>query len=285
MYSILRSFRKVAVLVNVHYSTICRWFHNVVRKPYTFKDKSSHKAEIVKEVVKSAIQANPLTSTRRLRDIVLEASNVSVSHELVRCVIKALGFTRKKAKFYSAPKTQPERTKQFLEARENEMQRGKVFVSIDETSFGRNWGESRGFAPKGKPLYSLRKQPHMTTTSVLAACTTSGWLKTKQQQTAFNTSSFLDFLRDLDLDNRHVLLLDNVSFHHSKSVKEYLAERDVGILYTPPYSPWFNPIEMCFSIVKRKFPVLQDIQASFDALRASHFEAFFRKSLRCQDKF
>ena len=285
MYSILNSLRKVASLINVHYSTISRWVHTVERKPYTFKDTSSHKTELVKEVVKSAIQVNPLTSIRKLQTIIFEASKVSVSHELVRCVIRCLGLTNKKAKFFSVPKTQPEKVQDFLSARAQFQQQNKNFISIDETSFGRNWCETRSFAPKGHPLYMLRKQPRMTSTSVLAASTVAGWLKTKQQQKPFNTLSFLEFLKELDLDQRHVVLLDNVAFHHSKVVKEFFKERRINVLYTPPYCPWFNPIELCFSIVKRQFPVLQDIQASFNSLRPSHFEAFFQKSLLCKDKY
>ena len=42
------------------------------------------------------------------------------------------------------------------------------------------------------------------------------------------------------------LLQDNVRFHHSKIVKQYAAENNIGMNYIPPYSPIFNPIEMSF---------------------------------------
>ena len=42
------------------------------------------------------------------------------------------------------------------------------------------------------------------------------------------------------------LLQDNVRFHHSKIVKQYTAENNIGMNYIPAYSPIFNPIEMSF---------------------------------------
>ena len=45
-----------------------------------------------------------------------------------------------------------------------------------------------------------------------------------------------------------VVLIDNVAFHHSKIVKQYARDRNIHLLYVPPYSPWFNPVEGVFSI-------------------------------------
>jgi transposase len=52
---------------------------------------------------------------------------------------------------------------------------------------------------------------------------------------------------------RTVLLMDNVAFHHSYKVKEYTKEIQWDILFVPPYSHVFNPIEGVFSIVKRQY--------------------------------
>ena len=47
--------------------------------------------------------------------------------------------------------------------------------------------------------------------------------------------------------------MDNVSFHKSKEVKEYISKTDNNILYVPPYSPQFNPIELVFSKMKHNY--------------------------------
>ena len=43
--------------------------------------------------------------------------------------------------------------------------------------------------------------------------------------------------------------MDNASYHQSKECKEFLLE--YNILWLPPYSPYYNIIELWFGLVKR----------------------------------
>jgi transposase len=45
------------------------------------------------------------------------------------------------------------------------------------------------------------------------------------------------------LHENHVLILDNARPHHTRKVREYLADHPIRILFLPPYSPQMNPIE------------------------------------------
>jgi transposase len=72
--------------------------------------------------------------------------------------------------------------------------------------------------------------------------------------------------------------LDNVAFHHSKVAKDAAERKGFILLFVPPYSPWFNPIEGVFSIVKREFYKHGDISRSFDAVKTTHCQSFFKKS-------
>jgi transposase len=47
--------------------------------------------------------------------------------------------------------------------------------------------------------------------------------------------------------------MDNASIHRGDLVDETLEALGIIPLYVPPYSPWFNPIEKCFSSVKQNF--------------------------------
>lgn len=67
---------------------------------------------------------------------------------------------------------------------------------------------------------------------------------------SFNTASFEAFIRDLDAPRGASVIMDNARFHHSRSVKERAEQRGFKLLYTPPYSPDFNPIENAFSALK-----------------------------------
>ena len=97
---------------------------------------------------------------------------------------------------------------------------------------------------------------------------------------AFNSTTFFNFIKSYVFPKKSVILLDNVSFHHCISVKQYCKENNITLLYVPPYSPWFNPIEGVFSIVKRSYYKSGSIEDSFSKVTSKHIEAFFKDSLK-----
>jgi len=284
IYSKLQSLRKTGLLLQVCHTTISRWLKSPKRCERKRPQKVL-KSDTIVECIKKSIKNDPFISVLKLQKLLLESLSLNVSRELVRIAIKRLGFSRKKAKFYGEPKNLESKIKQFIEKRNEYLKQGKIFLSIDETSFGRNSFEYKGYSEIGKKLFVRKKFPRMTSTSVIACASSNGWIKTQSSQKANNTKSFLHFLQSLSLENNMVILLDNVSFHHSKIVKDFLSSKNVDVLYTPPYCPWFNPIELCFSNVKRNFRRDQDIEQAFVSVQLDHFSKFFQKSLHCVEAF
>jgi transposase len=47
-------------------------------------------------------------------------------------------------------------------------------------------------------------------------------------------------------------LIDNASWHKTKKVLEYCEENNITLLFLPPYSPEYNPIERVWSFLKSK---------------------------------
>ena len=47
------------------------------------------------------------------------------------------------------------------------------------------------------------------------------------------------------------LIMDNCSSHNNNDVKKLLEENNVKYLFTPPYSPEYNPIELAWSKFKQ----------------------------------
>jgi transposase len=280
IYSILSSLRKTARLLNVSHSTISRWIKNPLKMPYSKRIKVL-KSDLITELLKITIKSNPFLSLLGFQKLIQDNLHISVSKELVRLIIKREGFTRKKARFYGEPKNLEETTMQFIQERNKFIQNGYEFVSIDEVSFGRNGINAFGYARKGQKLFVRKTAPRMTTTSVVVCASKNGIVSRTKSIRAFNTESFLLFLQSLPLEKQTVILLDNVKFHHSKAVKTFVASKEWILLYTPPYSPWFNPIEFFFSIIKRDFYKNQSIDHAFRTLTEAHCQAFFNKSLNC----
>jgi len=45
--------------------------------------------------------------------------------------------------------------------------------------------------------------------------------------------------------------MDNCAIHHDEEIRRVIEGRGAKLIYLPPYSPDFNPIEQAFSFMKK----------------------------------
>ena len=82
------------------------------------------------------------------------------------------------------------------------------------------------------------------------------------------------------------LVLDNCTLHFSETISDLLAKANIELIYLPPYSPDFNPIELCFgqlqTIMQRaayfsqRYPV-ETLFMSMGEISISNMRAYYRK--------
>ena len=53
------------------------------------------------------------------------------------------------------------------------------------------------------------------------------------------------------LDDNHVVIMDNASFHKGLETAALIRGSGASLLFLPPYSPELNPIEKDFANIKR----------------------------------
>ena len=53
------------------------------------------------------------------------------------------------------------------------------------------------------------------------------------------------------LNDKHVVILDNASFHKGWKTADLITATGASLLFLPPYSPELNPIEKDFANIKR----------------------------------
>ena len=54
-----------------------------------------------------------------------------------------------------------------------------------------------------------------------------------------------------------IVVMDNLGAHKVEGVRELIEAAGAKLLYLPPYSPDFNPIEQCWAKVKQKLRSLK----------------------------
>lgn len=139
----------------------------------------------------------------------------------------------------------------FVEAVQNED--FTCFKFVDETrtnlTYCRRYARAEGGqrAGQGVPLHS---GPNVT---LVAALTADGLQAAMTLNGAVNGDVFAAYLDQVlgpTLVPGDVVVLDNLPAHKVAGLAEIVAARGARLLYLPPYSPDFNPIELAFSKLK-----------------------------------
>ena len=85
---------------------------------------------------------------------------------------------------------------------------------------------------------------------------------------SINGEAFLAYVREVlvpTLSPGDIVVIDNLSSHKSHPVREAIEAAGARLLFLPPYSPDFNPIEKAFS--KLKALLRKAAQRTVDGLR------------------
>ena len=128
-------------------------------------------------------------------------------------------------------------------------------VFLDETWAKTNLSRTHGRAPAGQRLIAKVPHGHGKTTTFLAGLRASGWVAPLVIDGALNGELFLNYVRQHlapALTPGDILILDNLSSHKVRGVRQAIEEAGARVLYLPPYSPDLNPIEMAFSKLRRQ---------------------------------
>ena len=125
---------------------------------------------------------------------------------------------------------------------------------IDETWAKTNMTRLRGRSLRGTRLVDKTPHGHWKTTTFVAALRASGLTAPLVLDGAINGDAFLAYVKQIlvpTLRSGDIVVMDNLSSHKKAGVREAIESVGAKLLYLPPYSPDFNPIELAFSKFKR----------------------------------
>lgn len=111
----------------------------------------------------------------------------------------------------------------------------------------------RGRAPRGKRLRAGIPQGHWKTTTFVAGLRLTGMMAPMVLDGPMNRLAFLAYVSQVlvpELKPGEVVILDNLPAHKGSKVREAIEAAGASLLYLPPYSPDFNPIENAFAKLK-----------------------------------
>ncbi len=110
-----------------------------------------------------------------------------------------------------------------------------------------------GRAPRGRRLRVGVPHGHWKTTTFVAGLRATGLIAPFVLDGPINRDAFEAYVDKVlvpELRPGDVVIMDNLSSHKGPRVREMIERAGATLLYLPPYSPDFNPIENAFAKLK-----------------------------------
>ena len=179
--------------------------------------------------------------------------NITISRQHAHRIIRQVGFTYKRARRRGGGPRIRKNISAFLQSYKTLAAENNL-VSFDESGFDQRMKPVYAYAPSGKPaVVQVRPCGDRTRYNLLMAIHQTD----KPFTTVLNHSTkgidVANFIRGMPYAEGATILMDNASIHTTREVKAACNDKRYNILFTPSYSPEYNPIEMVFGAIKNDF--------------------------------
>ena len=131
--------------------------------------------------------------------------------------------------------------------------RAERLVFVDEMGSNTSLHELYAYSPRGQRTYCSVARNRGKNTTLLSSMSLTGMGPSMVVEGAADRAVFEGYLREMvvpALKEGDVVVMDNLSAHKGEEVRELIESAGAEVLYLPPYSPDFNPIEEAFSKIK-----------------------------------
>lgn len=169
----------------------------------------------------------------------------------------------------------------------------KDMIFIDES--GINLAMTRLFAraPKGERAHGKRPSKRGKNVSLISAISLTGVITQIALLGSIDGLTFEAFIAQKlvpKLWKGACVIMDNCSIHLGPEIEAWIKEAGAHLIYLPPYSPDFSPIENCWSKIKsilrsigaRTYPDLaKAIEEAFDKVSLDDLRGWFTHCCYC----
>jgi transposase len=158
---------------------------------------------------------------------------------------------------------------------------------VDECGTHTSLAPIYGYAPRGERLYLSVPRSRGKNTTLLSSMTLEGMgpsLTVEGSTTARVFETYVEKVLLPSLEPGQIVVMDNLSAHRPKRIRELIEQRGCELRYLPSYSPDFNPIEEAFAKIKNllrkaaartKEALVEAIGAALCAVSVADVQGFF----------
>jgi transposase len=165
--------------------------------------------------------------------------------------IKINGNHSKKKTFTYSEKSEEKRT-EYLKELEKIPENKRVYV--DESGCNEWYGREYGYAPRGKKIEDVKRGRKFGRINVISGYCDGEIFAPKTYKNTSDSAFFEDWF-EFELLSvvpcGYTIIMDNASFHRKKVLAKIALRYGVNLIFLPPYSPDFNPIEKFWANLKK----------------------------------
>ena len=124
---------------------------------------------------------------------------------------------------------------------------------VDETWASTKMARTHGRSLRGERLRAAIPHAHWKTTTFIAGLRTTGMVAPMVLDGPINGAAFQAYVEQVlapELKPGDIVIMDNLGSHKGPGVHTTIEAAGAKLLYLPPYSPDFNPIENAFAKLK-----------------------------------
>jgi len=238
---------ELSKMFNISIPTINRWLKGIF--PVNIrKSKISNYTNIIKDYVIK----NVFTSYKDIYKYI----NNKISFGSIYNILKTNNITYKRVYRRETYKTK----EQILHSKKEFKNNSHISdflnaISIDECHFNDVMYYNRAYSLKNDKIIDYRKhKSNKNKKSLLLAISNNNILNYIIVDGSITSNIFKNFI---SLFTNKTIILDNAPIHHSKIVKELANNLNNHLLFIPPYTPEYNPIEYIFSKIKNNYRKLE----------------------------
>lgn len=130
---------------------------------------------------------------------------------------------------------------------------GKRLIFIDESGYRLGGTPRYGWSPIGQDAYGGHIQGNWTMMTMIGAMSLDGFRGFMNIDSGTSKEVFIAFIKEIlspNIKKGDIVVMDNLAAHKNIEVKEIIEKCGGKVVYIPPYSPEFNPIEKAWAKIK-----------------------------------
>ncbi|MCH7555323.1 MAG: IS630 family transposase [Proteobacteria bacterium] len=250
--------RRAAARFGVGVSTAVKWYRRYRETGEIAARKQGQpggsKLDVHEAFILALVAERPDISLAEIAQRLAGQRAVSVCPATVWYFFERRGISFKKKTAHAAEQERPDvvlRRQAWFDAQPDLDPEKLIF--IDETGASTKMARLRGWAKRGMRCRAAVPHGHWKTTTFTAGLRLGGLSAPMLLDGPMDGDAFRAYVTQVlvpELTPGDIVVMDNLPAHKVAGVRHAIEAAGATLLYLPPYSPDFNPIEMTFSKLK-----------------------------------